>query len=339
MRAVQEKYMYKTCVKHPQACMQTLDKQRLKHKIMVQLLYAQEHLSCPNYDAGQYPAIEEIRVAPGEIRRVFPHVNKLVFVLDGHAQYSTGQVQRYPARKGNIFFLASNRNLWYSAVEDTRLLIIRLFGEIRFCDCFSVEHLHRMENEKSKVESSALSACPEGQEKATGVQQESFHLEVNPVMEKYLELLTLCRDAGLQCRYYHEGKIRELMYIFRAFYPKEDLRRFFAPALAADARFSQQVMSSYSRYGNLAEIAAAMNYSISGFEKKFRKVFGCSPYNWMVRQKAQEAWHCVHTEDLNIKEIAARFGFSSAAAFNKFFAKHFGISPGTARKDSAKRRE
>ena len=290
---------------------------------MVQLLYAKEHLSCPNYDSGQYPSIEEVGIASGEIRQVHPHVNKLVFVLRGQVEYSAGQVQRYPARKGNIFFLASNRSLWYRAVEDTRLLIIRLFGKIQFCDCSSVEDLHKMK-------SSPLSASPEGEEKG---RKEAFHLQVNEVMEKYLELLTLCRNAGLQCRYYHEGKIRELMYIFRAFYPKEDLRCFFAPALSADARFSQQVMSSYSRYGNLSEIAAAMNYSISGFEKKFRKVFGCSPYNWMVRQKAQEAWHCVMTEDLNLKEIAERFGFSSTNSFNNFFVKHYGITPGQARQN------
>ena len=98
-------------------------------------------------------------------------------------------------------------------------------------------------------------------------------------------------------------------------------------------------MSSYTRYGNLSEIAAAMNYSVSGFEKKFRKVFGCSPYNWMLRQKAQDAWHCVNTEGMNLKEIAHRFGFASPASFNNFFVKHFGITPGQARLNNAKRRE
>ena len=299
---------------------------------MVQLLYAQEHLSCPNYDAGQYPAIEEVRIAPGEIRRVHPHVNKLVFVLQGQFEYSVGQVQLYPARRGNIFFLASGRSLWYRAVEDTRLLIVRLFGEMRFCDCFSIEDLYKMKNEKLKMKN-------EDTGQATGLPQGAFHLEVNPVMEKYLEVLTLCRGAGLQCRYYHEGKIRELMYIFRAFYPKEDLGRLFATALSADARFSQQVMSCYSRYASLAEIAAAMNYTVSGFEKKFRKVFACSPYNWMVRQKAQDLWHCLITENMSLKEIAHRFGFSSTASLNNFFVKHFKVTPGQARLNSTKRRE
>ena len=291
---------------------------------MVQLLYAQEHLSCPNYDSGQYPAIQEVRIARREVHRVHPHVNKLVFVLQGHAQYSTGQIQRYSARRGDIFFLASGHSLWYRAMEDTRLLIVRIFGKIQICDCFSIEDLNRMETGKLTAQSQATVKSPD-------LPAEPFHLTVNEVMEKYLDILTLCRDAGLQCRYYHEGKIRELMFILRAFYTKEDLRRFFAPALSADALFSQQVMSSYSRYGNLSQIAASMNYSISGFEKKFRKVFGCSPYNWMVRQKAQEAWHCVNTDDRSIKEIAHSFGFASAASFNTFFVKQFGMTPGNAR--------
>jgi len=313
---------------------------------MVQLLYAQEHLSCPNYDSGEYPSIEEVRVAAGEVRQLFPHVNKLVFVLEGHAEYSAGQVQRYPARKGYIFFLASNRSLWYKALEDTRLLIIRLLGEIRFCDCFSVEDLYKMKDGKLKIKSEKFKEWTVDNEKLsanshqlTAKNEKPFHLEVNGVMEKYLDMLNLCHEAGLRCRYYHEGKIRELMYIFRAFYTKEELQRLFAPALAADARFSQRVMSSYSRYGNLSEIASAMNYTVSGFEKKFRKVFGCSPYSWMIRQKAQEAWHCVMTDDLNLKEIAGRFGFSSTHSFNNFFVKHFGVTPDRARQKNAKRRD
>jgi len=329
---------------------------------MVKLLNAGEHLSCPNYDTGQYPAIEEVRVAAGEIRQVHPKINKLVFVLEGQAEYSTGPVQRSPVRRGDIFFLSTGRNLWYKALKDTKMLVVRLHEKIRFCDCLSVEDLHKMENEKLKtkneklkeltVENEKLEMKNEettfaeakvrqltvdnyqlkaNNEKPTADNEKPFHLGVNEVMEKYLDILILCYGAGLRCRYYHEGKIRELMYIFRAFYPKQDLRRFFAPALAIDARFSQLVMSSYSRYGNLAEIASSMNYTVSGFEKKFRKVFGCSPYNWMVRQKAQEAWHWVNTSDMNLKEIADKFGFSSSSSFGKFFRQHFGVTPGQAR--------
>lgn len=288
---------------------------------MVKLLYAGEHLSCPNYDAGRPPLIEEVAIPCGNIWQVQAQANKLVFVLDGQIEYSTGQVYRYPARKGDIFFLPAGHQLWCYALEESTLLEIRLLKKIRFCDCFSVEDLFRMKGEMENAE------------------EKPFLLKVNIVMEKYLDLLVTCYGAGLRCRYYNEERVRELMYIFLAFYPKEDLHRFFAPVLTADFNFLQQVMAGYSRYDNLSQIAFAMNYSVSGFEKKFRKAFGCSPSGWIARQKAQEAWHCVHSSDMNFKEIADRFGFSSPSSFSNFFKKHFGVTPGMARQNKRKRRE
>lgn len=304
-----------TCVKH-------LTNNNINKKVMVKLLYAGEHLSCPNYDAGDCPAIEEVIIPRGETRQVFPRINKLVFVLEGRLEYSTGQVHRYPAAKGNIFFLASGRNLWCRATEETRVLVVRIYGTIRFCDCSSVEDLHRMKGDRD-----------------TAIRAKPFLLEINEVMEKCLEMITICHRAGLRCRYYNEVKTRELMYIFRAFYQKEDLRRFFAPALTADSRFCEQVISNYSRYGDLSGIAAAMHYTVSGFEKKFRRVFGCSPYSWMLQQKAREVWHSVNTSNMALKEIADRFHFCSASSFNNFFKQHFGVTPGQARQNIKKRRD
>jgi AraC-like DNA-binding protein len=301
---------------------------------MADLLYAGEHLSCPNYDSGQRPIIEEEQIKKGEIRQIMPSVNKVVFVIEGKFEYSTGQVHAYTVRRGDIFFLPTNRHLMLRALEDARLLLVRIYDKVRLCDCWSVEELYKIDNEEVESENEQLTATSE-----ESTDSEPFLLKVNSVMEKYLDMLLLCHRAGLRCRYYNEGKLKELMFILRAFYPKEKLRLFFSPALASDARFSQQVLSSYNRYGNLSEMAASMNYSISGFERKFRKVFGCSPYRWMLRQKAQEIWHSVNTEDINLKEIADKFGFSSASSFNDFFVKYFGIPPGQARQNSIKKRK
>jgi AraC-like DNA-binding protein len=124
------------------------------------------------------------------------------------------------------------------------------------------------------------------------------------------------------------------MFILRAFYTKEDLYRFFSPALTTDTWFSQFIMSNYNKYDNLTELAAAMNYTVSGFEKKFRKVFNQAPYAWMCRQRAREAYHCINTSDMSLKEISSMFGFNSHPAFIKFIRRNYGITPGQIRKNS-----
>ena len=303
---------------------------------MVKLLYAGEHLECPNYDKRRRPAIEEVFLEKGKVWEVQPWVNKMIFVLKGRIEYSMGEAGYYPALKGQVLFLPANRSLSCRIAQDTHLGIVRLYDKIQLCDCFRLEDLKALglKKEDSEREKKAKNT-------AVGIsvpdtEDAPFLLEVNPVMERYLEMLTLCHRAGLKCRYYNEGKIRELMFILRAFYPKDELRRFFAPALTTDTFFSQFIMSNYNRYDNLSELAQAMNYTVSGFEKKFRKVFGCAPYNWIRRQRAQEAYHCINTSDMNLKEIAEMFGFSSHPAFIKFIRQNFGLTPGEIRKNRRK---
>jgi AraC-like DNA-binding protein len=291
---------------------------------MVKLLYAADHLDCPNYDARHRPAIEEKYLPAGTTDHVQPWVNKLVFILEGGIEYSLGQTKGLHARKGHILFLPANSRLSVTALQDTHIGIARLYNKIQLCDCFRLEDLM------------AMGQANKHEKQAKDIHGPPFVLETNPVMERYVEVLTLCHRAGLKCRYYNEGKIREMMFILRAFYPKEDLHRFFAPALSTDTWFSQFIMSNYNKYDNLSALASAMNYTVSGFEKKFRRVFAQAPYAWMRKQRAREAYHCINTSDMTLKEIAERFGFNSQPAFTRFIQQNFGQTPSQIRKKSKK---
>ncbi len=294
---------------------------------MANLLYASEHLDCPNYDNRHHPAIEEKLLKTDGKWEVQPWVNKIVFILEGEIEYTTGQAGPYMARKGQILFLPANNSLSGKALVPTHLGIVRLYDKIQLCDCFRLENL--MAIGQAKVHSD------KSYRKLVAASNEApFLLEVNPVMERYLEMLTICYRAGLRCRYYNEGKIRELMFILRAFYSKEDLYHFFAPALSTDTYFSQFIMSNYNKYGNLNKLAAAMNYTVSGFEKKFRKVFHQAPYTWMRRQRAREAYHCISTSDMSLSQIGDKFGFNSYPAFVKFIRQHFDVTPSQIRKNA-----
>ena len=301
---------------------------------MAKLLYAGEHLDCPNYDNRHRPAIEEKFLKEGTSWEVQPWVNKILFVLNGKIEYSIGESGYYPACKGQALFLPANRGLSCRVPADAHVGIARLYDKIQLCDCFRMEDLHKIKNEKLKIKNGGIipvrtKACQSKME-----DEMPFLLEVNPVLQSYLDILTTCHRAGLRCRYYNEGKIREMMYILRAFYPKEDLCSFFFPALTTDTFFSQFIMSNYNKYDNLSELAQAMNYTVSGFEKKFRKVFAQAPYQWIRRQRAQEAYHCINTSDMTLKEISSMFGFNSQPAFIKFIRQNFGMTPGQIRKKS-----
>jgi AraC-like DNA-binding protein len=75
-----------------------------------------------------------------------------------------------------------------------------------------------------------------------------------------------------------------------------------------------------------------MNMTLSGIEKRFRKVFNTSGYKWMNDQKTKKIYHALCTNDHNFKELSAEFGFASEAAFNRFCKQHLGQTPGQIRK-------
>ena len=77
-----------------------------------------------------------------------------------------------------------------------------------------------------------------------------------------------------------------------------------------------------------------MNYTVSGFEKRFKRVFGVSPYKWMNNQKAKMIFQQVRTTDLTLKEISANFGFTSLSRFNDFCKTNLGKPPGDIREKS-----
>jgi AraC-like DNA-binding protein len=293
---------------------------------MAELLYAGEHLNCLNYDNRKRPAIEEVFYKKGDNCEVQPWINKLIFVLEGEMECSTALAGYYPVQSGQIHFLPANRRLSCRILRDTHVGIIRLYDKMQFCDNFRLEDLNRYYGKGDK------------QDKEEDILEDEapYLLKVVPELASYLDILTTCHQAGLRCRYYNEGKIRELMFILRAFYPKEQLARFFAPALTTDTYFSQFIMSNYSKYNNLSELASTMGYTVSGFEKKFRKVFQCAPYAWMRRQRAQEVYHSIKTSDMSFKQISSMYGFSSHPAFIKFIRQNFGMTPGQIRKKTEK---
>lgn len=275
---------------------------------MDKLLYRDEHIRCPNYDASGYPLIEEIIIEQNREYRIDPHVNKILFILEGKTDFACGPVKDMAVENGHMLFIPAGRNTICRAKTETRLLILRLNERIRLCDCFKIEDMHKIY-------------------KGISIKGQLCILRTNTVMAKYLELLTACHRQGLRCKHYNLGKVKEFMFILRGFYTKDQLACFFAPALSGDTEFSQFIMGNYRYYRNLGELAEAMNYTVSGFEKKFRRVFGSPPYRWIKQQKANEAYHLVTRGELNIKQISDMFGFSSPAAFGKFFRQNFGISP------------
>jgi len=282
----------------------------------MELLYSEEHLRCINYDTGGNPIIEVLSIEKGKLWENISLGNKLIFVLNGEIKFSLGKFTNCHIGKSQIIYLPTGYNFLCTAVEDCKLLVMCIQGQTRFCDDYNF-----MDLEKDILYIPNYSMA----------EARPATLEINGIMEKYIEALLEYIGAGAKCKCFYLIKIKELFYIFRWFYPKETLIDFFQSALKGGTDFAAYIMDAWHKYSSVGEMAEAMNYTVSGFEKRFKRIFGVSPYKWMLNQKAERIFHQLRTTDLTLKQISSNFGFNSLSRFNDFCKSNLGKSPGDIR--------
>lgn len=82
----------------------------------------------------------------------------------------------------------------------------------------------------------------------------------------------------------------------------------------------------------LKQMADCAHLSVSHFSGEFRRGFGLSPIEYVLRFRMQQALHFLRDLNLSVAEVAERVGFNDAFYFSKQFKKRCGVSPLTYRK-------
>ncbi|MDR0823493.1 MAG: AraC family transcriptional regulator [Prevotella sp.] len=278
----------------------------------MELLYKQEHLTCYNYEKGERPTIEKISIKKGQTWDIFSIDNKAIFTVEGSLVLSFGYNINKNIAKNKITLIPAGSHLQSRAQEDTTLIVIRLHNTKSLCDCFSLDLLLRSEKKKQKPE--------------------LFSLDFNERIESYLSFLNTCISDGLKCTYFFEIKSKEFYFLLRAYYPKEELLAFFYPILSCDISFSEYIIKNHYKVKTVQELAERMHYSLSGFQKRFKKVFGVSAYYWMKDERSKSIYHQLNSTNKSLKEICDEYEFSSPSHFNDFCKANFGNTPGEIRR-------
>jgi AraC-type DNA-binding domain-containing proteins len=282
----------------------------------MELLYKYEHVNCLNYESGKDLTAEVVELLPGARWSTLPKMNLFLFLLDGSISFSFGTYENVSIDKGKIIFLPVDYNFACTTKTKSTMLIIRLKDKIRFCDCYRLDNL--FEQTKNKE-------IPDAEVDGLNL------LDIKDCLSPFLSQLLTIINAGVNCRYYLKMKVKELFYLFRLFYTKEELAMFFKDVLNTTTAFSSHVYMNHHKYTTMGEFAKSMNYTPAGFEKRFKQIFGVPAYKWMVQQRAKKLYHELCIGDSNLKQVAEDFGFSSTSSLNDFCKKHFSKTPGEIR--------
>ena len=264
------------------------------------LLYVKEHTSCFNYNRKGESALEVFNYENGDFIEKDSFDNSIVFITSGSCRVSSGTFLNTEIADKKILLFPPGAHFQIEFMEKSTIIICHATELVRLCECTPIEKL-----------------LPE---KSSGHFSPEFNmLDINGQIEGFLNEFIKHTNNGLKCIYYSELKNKELFYLLRAYYKKEDLARFFQPLLSNDARFTQFIYKNYRKVNSVQELTELSFYSVSASE-------------WMREQKAKNIYHELNCSSLTIKELCHKYEFASVSSFNAFCKQHFGLPPGEIRK-------
>lgn len=78
---------------------------------------------------------------------------------------------------------------------------------------------------------------------------------------------------------------------------------------------------------DVAELARAAHLSPAHFSREFRRVFGETPYQYLLTRRLERAAALLRTTDRSIADVCLSVGLTSVGSFTTSFGRAFGLSP------------
>jgi AraC-like DNA-binding protein len=238
---------------------------------------------------------------------------RLFFIQKGNCSFYSAKQFDVHLENERVVLVPPHHKCIIDVKSNIQIMVVYLTVDLNFCNNFPLESLAEKNNTAS-----------EGKETVA-------YLKTNRIISGYLKLLKRCISEDINSAEFFQMKQKELLYYFGEFYNKEELYGFFSPVLTGDIAFSKMVYKICERVHTVTGIAKEMNYSLSGFKKRFNRVFGMSAYKWLCEEKSQRLFHEITCSRQTFTQLSYDFGFSSPAHLNNFCRKMFGDTPGKLR--------
>jgi AraC-like DNA-binding protein len=99
-----------------------------------------------------------------------------------------------------------------------------------------------------------------------------------------------------------------------------------------ETRAKERLLLRASERKSLADIARECGLSRAHFIRAFTRTTGCTPHQWLLRQRIEQARWLIEHSDRSLTDIASDCEFSDQSHLNRVFVKAFGVSPGAWRR-------
>lgn len=261
--------------------------------------------TCSSYKNDDSVCFKHIKSAGGIISDGWKSDGiQWIFVLSGTLEVRT-QDEAITLEAGNMFLLPVEKYAVIS-IEESELIFFTSDRPTEYCVTMLAELFENVRE----------------------VEERFVKLKIVNPLDKFLSLLMVYMDSGVDCKYLFEGKQHELFMVIRACYTEEELVSFLYPlTLRKDSDQRKLIIDNCSKAKNIQELATLCGYSVGGFKRLFKEIFNEPIYRWMQQQKVNSLKIRLREKDVNLKELIDEYGFSSPAHFTKFCKQWLGMVP------------
>ncbi len=232
--------------------------------------------------------------------------NVILFILSGTCTISYDQ---YAPREFNSFemiFFPKSSLITFRATDNMKLVYFT-FEEMSTAG--SRKTIERLGAFKSKVE------------------YEFKSLYMKGVIRDYILQLSSYLKSGIDCAQLLDIKQTEFFILLRYFYSGEEQAMFFYPVVGYDLTFRNFVLDNYQKCYNADELIRRSHITKNTFVIKFKKEFGMTVYQWMLKQMCQKILLKVIEPNITIRDLMDEISISDNTHFNRICRRHFDKTP------------
>jgi len=274
------------------------------------VFYLEEHRACSNYVSDYNVGFKICQIKQGEF--ITPSNTEhhcLFFLLNGRVDFLY-ESQTYNLRKNTVWFTPMSSDYKIFAKTDATLLLNYFNKPIDFCEKTALESLSVLLDTKTHAST----------------------LRINKPLKIFISNLIFYMNEGIFCKHFHEIKQKELFHLLRYFYTKREIAGLFAPIISKNIDFKTVVLANYQNASSVKELAQICNYSLSSFNRAFKKNFNENPYLWLQNQRIKYITGKLSDKSISLGQIIDEFRFSSPSHFTVFCKKHLNLTPSQFRK-------
>ena len=278
-----------------------------KSLLLNELLYIDEHRSCRNYlkevECGfKYIELEQ----DTHINEKCAKWNYLLLFVEGEFIISMNQFKKHKFSKGSMVLLPKHSKLKGWGSSGAKLISLSFDIPKGSCDLLILESL--------------ADIC------------HTMNYDFTPTLIRYpifpyLDTLSYCLKNKMNCGHFHELMEKELFFLIRGFYTKEEIARLFYPMIGQDLSFKKMVIENFQTVDNINDLITISNIGRSKFFTKFKNVFGMTAKQWMLKQKNIRIIGKSMQPGITVKELMQECMFDSQPYFTLYCKQHFGCTP------------